>query len=201
MERRWLFMGLLIFGILANLTVIGLIATEKPDTTLVTTWQPFSSKDAGFSLVYPSGWQVTEINRQDVEFEARFFQTRGSYISAVASMGGGLLMEIMKQQIRDPLKYYHEKMIESMQEQLGHFKGTETSKMKVAGMDAYYTSFEYRTWNGMMGRNMKGIIVSLWDGDNHLALRMVSPADDYDKMLYAFGGFLKSFKTARIPGD
>jgi hypothetical protein len=199
MERRGLFTGLLIFGILANLSVVGLIATEKKESALVTSWQPYSSEAGGFSLSYPAGWQVAETNRGDIEFEARFYQTRGSYISAVASMGGGLMVEILKQQIANPLKYYHEKMIEGMQKQLGHFKGAKTSKMTVAGMDAYYTTFEYRSWNGLMGRNMKGIIVSLWDGENHLALKMVSPARDYDKMFAAFGGFLSSFKTTRMP--
>ena len=50
-----------------------------------------------------------------------------------------------------------------------------------------------------MGRNMKGMVVSLWDGENHLALKMIAPAEDYDKMFDAFGGFLKSFKTERMP--
>ena len=63
MEKRWLFMGLLVFGILANLTVIGIIATEKKDTSLVNSWQPYSSKDAGFSLAYPAGWQLAETDR------------------------------------------------------------------------------------------------------------------------------------------
>ena len=201
MERRWLFTGLLIVGILANVVVVGLIASEKKDASLPQSWQPYVSKEGGFSLAYPSGWEKDEINRQAVEFEAKFYPAKGSYISAVASMGGGLMVEILKLSVEDPLKYYHEKMIETMQEQLGHFKGTETRKMTVAGMDAYYTTFEYRSWNGMMGRNMKGIIVSLWDGENYLALKMVSPARKYDQMFNAFGGFLNSFKTSRMPDE
>lgn len=201
MERRWLFTGLLVFGILANLTVIGLIATQKKPHTLVQSWQSYSSKEGGFSLAYPAGWTVAETNRGDVEFEAKFFQTRGEYISAIASMGGGLMVEILKLSVSNPLKFYHEKMMEEMQDRLGNFKGSKTGKMTVAGMDAYYTSFEYRSWNGMMGRNMKGIVVSVWDGENHLALKMIAPASDYDKMFDAFGGFLKSFKTSRMADE
>lgn len=201
MEKRWLFTGLLVFGILANVVVVGIIATEKKDTTLISSWQPYSSKEAGFSLAYPAGWQMVETNRRDIEFEARFFQTKGSYISATASMGGGLLMEIMKQQIRDPLKYYHEQMMANIHKTFPGFKISETRKMTVAGMDAYYTSFAFRSWNGLMGRNMKGIVVSLWDGDNHLALTMRSPDRDYDKTFDAFGGFLRSFQTVRKPAD
>lgn len=197
MQRRGLFRGMLVVGILANLGVIILFASEKKETGLIESWKPYTSKDIGCSLTYPEGWRVAEFNRHDVEYEARFYCTKSAYMSAVGSLTGGLMMEITKSVSRNPLRDYHEKFVAGLEEGLGHFNRTEAAEMKVGGMEAYCTSFEFRTWNGLMGRTMKGMVVSTWNGDQHIAFWLVSPEREYEQMFDAFGTFLNSFKSER----
>lgn len=203
MQNRTLFRVMLVVGVLANIGIIILFASEKKETGLIDSWQPYTAKDAGFSLMYPTGWKMAEFNRQDIEFEVRFSSAENAYLSASASLAGALMMDILKHASvsEDPLDAYHEKYMEAMEERLGRFKRTETTKMKVSQMDAYGTSFEFRTWNGLMGRAMKGMVVSTWNGDNHLALMFVCPTPQYDKMFAAFGTFLRDFKSERIRSD
>ena len=194
---------MLIVGVLANLGLIILFAAEKKEFRLIESWQPYESRSAGFSVMYPKGWRVMEFNRYDIEFEARFCRSPESYVSAVASLEGSVMVGLLKhgRASRDPLKMYHEKLVAGSEGRFRHFKSLETVEMKVAGMEAYGTSFSYRTWNGLMGRAMKGMVVSTWNGDHYIALQFVCPAREHDTMFAVFGTFLQGFKPEKVVLD
>jgi len=47
---------------------------------------------------------------------------------------------------------------------------------------------------GLMVRKMRGMVVSTWNGNKHIALQFVCPERDYESMLPLFQTFLQSYQ-------
>ena len=191
---------MLVAGIAANLAVIIMFAMWKEDPGLIASWEPYTSQAAGFSLVYPQGWRVKEFDRHSTEFETKFQKSRDIYISVIASLGGGLVMDILKSAHvpqQRPLKTCHNMLLDGMKATFGNFKELETTRTTVAGTEGYCTSFEFITWNGLMRRSMKGMVVSTWNGDNQVSLQLVCPIKKYHKMLPVFNTFVQGFRPKK----
>lgn len=200
MGTRALFRVLLFVGIVANIGVIFLLASEKPDTSLVDSWEQYDSEDLGISVKYPEGWRVNEFNRADIEYEVRFLANNRAFVSVVSSLSGGLMMDVLQakpptitQKDRRPLLLLHQTCMEVLAERIHNSVISEPAAMKVSGGDAYCSSYEYRSWDGLMGRGMKGMIVSTWNGENHITLQLLCPAKEYDRMFAVFGTFTQSY--------
>jgi hypothetical protein len=204
MARRGLFRVLLAAGVLMNLAVIGLLATAKNDTQIPVSWQPYTSQFAGCSVSYPQGWKTKVINRHDVEEEVRFLCAPDTSLSMTNSTLSNTVMDVLKSgraSIRPQLEELHEVQVENLKGRFRLFKEAPAVKMKVGGDEALATSFEYHTWNGLMGKSMKGMVVSTWNSDAPVSLGFVCPQGRYDKMFAAFGTFLQSFKPGSGPSS
>ena len=195
MEKRGLFRAILVIGIIANLVVIGIFASEKKKANAVVSWQPVTAQNTGISFKFPSNWKVQEFERQ-ADVETKYSTPGNTYISVICSLEGALVMDLLKfnpTSREPPLKTYHEMYMSSFEDRLVKYKDLGTKPTSVNGVEAYQTIFEYTTWNGMMARQMRSSIISTWNGSNHIAIRYAAPIKEYDASYPVFQTFLQAF--------
>lgn len=200
MERRGLFRGMLVVGILAILGLIIVFATEKKESKPITSWQTYTSQTYGYSISYPAGWIVREIDSA-ADQEVRFSGPPNTRISVISSLVGTLVTDILKTgpaaKTSQPLKEFHEMLVRGMTQDNDRLLATETTEMKVAGADAYGTTFKYHTWTPLAGRAMESMLVSTSSGDGYVALTYACPLIRHDIMFSVFGNFMGSFKPKK----
>ena len=201
MERRSLFRGLLIFGLLVNLALIVVFAAQKPDMAPISSWTEYKSADGAFSISYPHGWCIREIDRHSVEHITKFTCGPDSYLAVVSSTIATIMIGLPKAgpTQKEPLENFHEKLVESVKESSAHMYASETTEAKIAGSPAYGTTLRYRTWDCLKGRSMEATLLSTMNGEDYIALMYVCPFRDHDKMLAAFGTFTAGFKPHNRP--
>ena len=190
-----------ITGVLAVLGLIAVFATEDRDKVPNFSWRTYTSnKDPAYSVTYPQGWRVAEIDRHGTELEVRFLSSQDTYLSVITSLTGTVVMDILKGRpaTQHPLRDFHEMLIDGMKGRFRRFEAMGTTEMKVAGAEAYGATFKYHTWNPLMGRVMEGMLVTTWAGDDYVGLAYACPERDRHKMFAAFGTFMASFKPRGV---
>ena len=195
MKNQGVFRAILIIGILADLGVLGFLATEKHMPMTIQGWEPFRSETAGFSVKYPNGWKSHEYVRPG-EVEAKYTTNDDIAMSATASLKGALVMDLIKfnpTSGEPPLKVCHEMLVDDFKAGHAGFKEAATTPVRVGKLDALSTTFDYKIMDGLRARSMKGSIVSIWTGRDQMALRLTCPADEFENMLPAFSSFMQSF--------
>ncbi|HUV04501.1 MAG TPA: hypothetical protein VMX94_05285 [Armatimonadota bacterium] len=206
MKDPAIFRKLLIFGIVANVGAILLLVYGKNEAAQNVSWQPYTSKSLGFSLTYPSRWTVTEFEEPDVETETKFVCSEETYFSALTSVKANIKANLFRnkpERLGKPLIVAcHETVLADMPRKLKSFTQLNTTEMKVGSpqepQEAVGTYFEFSMRRGLMMRKMKGMIVSTWNGNKHIALAFVCPDREYENTLPLFETFLESYKPGRI---
>ena len=206
MKDPAIFRKLLIFGIVANIGVILVLAFHKNEASLDVSWKSYASKAFGFSLTYPGGWIVTETEEPDVESETRFARSVEVYFSAITNVKANIQANLFRskpERLKKPLiELCHETVMADMPRKFRGFTQLSATKMEIgspeAPQEALGTYFEFSARGGLMVRKMRGIIISTWNGKKHIALQFICPDREYETVLPLFQTFLQSYKPARI---
>lgn len=201
MGKQGVFRVLLIVGIISNLAVLISFASSKKVDISQISWQSYLSQSARFSVAYPKDWKVVESGNTSNEkgLVIKFSRPRGAKIIAYTSLKGDLLSELVKPtpfSRESPLKLYHEINVTSAKFGSVKFKESPTTQAKIAGNDALVTPFESKTWSGMMGRSMKGQIVTTFNGDSPITFKMICPVGQYEEVSQIFNICMAGFKPA-----
>lgn len=190
--------GLLIVGIVAYLGVLAFTSTPKHHEYASGSWQTYSPKDAGYSVSYPGSWQVQETNQHDVRMETRFSGAQDVHFAVINALQAVTLNDLLKGGTplskESKLKQLHNVDVEGLEASYRRFKTISESQIKIAEQEACTTTFEYYSFKGMMGRSMKGMVVTTWNGQDPITIKFVSPASEYEDVLKVFMNFLSSFK-------
>jgi len=196
------FRKLLIFGIIANLGVILLLVFDKKEAGFDVSWEPYTSKTLGFSLTYPKGWTIKEIERTNVESEIRFAKSEGAYFSVLTCVEANIRANLFRskpERLKEPLIVAcHEAVLALMPMKFGGFTRLNAAEMKLgpteAPIEALGTSFVFSMRRGLMVRKMRGMVVSTWNGKKHIAFQFVCPECDYENVFPIFQTFLQSYQ-------
>lgn len=201
----------LIAAILANLAIIALIASDTKAIGGVSEWEKFTPKKGNFSVSYPKGWREVEMDT-DTQFETRFYGSENAYLTVTLGTKGRMLMDTMRSGRKSgeaSLDVTHERFVTRYTTGLNMLKKTTAEKITLGDAEAYRSTIEYNTWDGFMGREMKGQMLSVRNADGFLVLGFFSPSRDFRRMSGVFDEFLKSLNrvseesagiTTRLPG-
>ncbi|GEM_PF-5394993 len=197
MKNQGVFRVILVIGLLADLGVLGFLASDKPTPMTVDSWEQFRSEAGSFSVKYPAGWKDVEYTRP-TDVEAKFTTANDTMFSAMVSLKGALVTDLIKfnpTSKESPLKVCHEMLVDDLAARHARFKEAATTPIKIGKTNALSTTYDYKIVDGLRTRSMKGSVVSIWNGKDHMALRLTCPADRFEDMLPVFSTFMKTFSS------
>jgi hypothetical protein len=196
-----MFQVMIVVGILANLGAIIVFASEKGHVASIDSWATYSSKEGGYSISYPKGWQLNEPGGHGIISLVKFSDGEDAEISASTEDKTGPLAGFMRPgpslNKQSPLKESHDQGVELVSKISPSFNPSETATTVIAGREAFCTSFDCVKTTGLMSRRMKGMILSAWNGDSMITFNFECPTGEYESLLPAFKNMLKTYTPSQ----
>ena len=200
MEQADLWKRLYTLGIVLNAIVLlaGIVQyrlpSPQPDFT------SYRSSKYGYTVGYPRGWNVREIEVKDRYLEARFTPGGDTYLASAgfssAIMQANLLGKKRESLNRPLIDICHEAALKDLRTRHSCFGTGPTTEVK-AGLApwARSTDFRFLDRRPLMARGMRGRIVTAWNEPKPIELMLVAPLVDFRRAEPVFAAFLKSFRT------